>query len=146
MKEIYKTNITLGSYIWGIAMIGFIIMLSYEGIEQGLYMGTLFLFLILAVTWYFTFFFNRYWIEGDDLFIRNISGTKSVNIKTIRRLERNKVDWFGTMRLTILRPYRKGMILHYNQIDNLFICPEKPAEFIGKLQLISPSIEITKEK
>ena len=33
MKQTYKTNITLGSYIWGVAMIGFIIMLSYEGIE-----------------------------------------------------------------------------------------------------------------
>lgn len=146
MKETYKTNITLGSYIWGVAMIGFIIMLSYEGIEQGLYMGTLFLFLILAVTSYFTFFFNRYWIDGDMLFIRSISGTKSVNISTIRKLEKNKVDWFGTMRLTILRPYRKGMILHYNQFDDLFICPEKPLEFIGELKQINPSIEIIKEK
>lgn len=109
-------------------------------------MGTLFLFLILAVTCYFTFFFNQYWIEGDDLFIRSISGTKSLNITTIRRLERDKVDWFGTMRLTILRPYRKGMILHYNQFDDLFICPEKPLEFIGELKQINPSIEIIKEK
>ncbi|WP_282636405.1 hypothetical protein [Sphingobacterium thalpophilum] len=146
MKEIYKTNISLGSYIWGVAMIGFIIMLSYEGIEQGLYLGTLFLFLILAITWYFTFFFNRYWIEGDKLLIRSISGTRSLNITTIRGLEKDKVDWFGTMRLTILRPYRKGMILHYNQFDDLFIYPEKPTEFIGKLQLINPSIEIIKEK
>lgn len=146
MKEIYRTNITLASYIRGVAMTVFIIILSYESIEKGLYMGALFLLLILAVTWYFTFFFNRYWIEGDDLFIRSISGTKSLNNTTFRRLERDEVDWFGTMRLTILRPYRKGMILHYNQIDNLFICPEKPTEFIGKLQLINPSVGITKEK
>jgi len=44
MKETYKTNITLASYIRGVAMTVFIIILSYESIEKGLYMGALFFY------------------------------------------------------------------------------------------------------
>jgi hypothetical protein len=117
-------------------------MLSYGGLEKGLYLGTLLLFGVFAITWYFTFFYKRYWIEGDKLFIKTVSGTKSVDITSIRKLETDKVDWFGTMRLTILRPYRKGMVLHYNKIDDIFVDPENPTEFIDKLKQIAPNIDV----
>jgi hypothetical protein len=123
-------------------MIIFIVMLSYGGLEKGLYLGTLLLFGVFAITWYFTFFYKRYWIEGDKLFIKTVSGTKSVDITSIRKLETDKVDWFGTMRLTILRPYRKGMVLHYNKIDDIFVDPENPTEFIDKLKQIAPNIDV----
>jgi len=73
---------------------------------------------------------------------RSVDLSGGYNITMIRKLENDKVDWFWTMRLTILRPYGKGMILHYNQFDDLFIYPEKPLEFIYELQKINPSIEI----
>lgn len=142
MREVFKTQINFGSYIWGVAMIIFIVMLSYEGLEKGLYLGTLLLFGVFAITWYFTFFYKRYWIEGDKLFIKAVSGTKSVDVTSIRKLETDKVDWFGTMRLTILRPYRKGMVLHYNKIDDIFVDPENPTEFIDKLKQIAPNIDV----
>lgn len=142
MREVFKTQINFGSYIWGVAMIIFIVMLFYGGLEKGLYLGTLLLFGVFAITWYFTFFYKRYWIEGDKLFIKTVSGTKSVDITSIRKLETDKVDWFGTMRLTILRPYRKGMVLHYNKIDDIFVDPENPAEFIDKLKQIAPNIDV----
>jgi len=142
MREVFKTQINFGSYIWGAAMIIFIVMLSYGGLEKGLYLGTLLLFGVFAITWYFTFFYKRYWIEGDKLFIKTVSGTKSVDITSIRKLETDKVDWFGTMRLTILRPYRKGMVLHYNKIDDIFVDPENPTEFIDKLKQIAPNIDV----
>ncbi|GAA0881415.1 hypothetical protein GCM10009120_00110 [Sphingobacterium siyangense subsp. cladoniae] len=142
MRKVFKTHINFGSYIWGGAMIIFIVMLSYEGLEKGLYLGTLFLFGVFAITWYFTFFYKRYWIEGDKLFIKTVSGTTSVDITSIRKLETDKVDWFGTMRLTILRPYRKGMVLHYNKIDDIFVDPESPTEFIEKLKQIAPNIDV----
>ncbi|MGJ1237259.1 MULTISPECIES: hypothetical protein [Sphingobacterium] len=142
MREVFKTQINFGSYIWGVAMIIFIVMLSYGGLEKGLYLGTLLLFGVFAITWYFTFFYKRYWIEGDKLFIKTVSGTKSVDITSICKLETDKVDWFGTMRLTILRPYRKGMVLHYNKIDDIFVDPENPTEFIDKLKQIAPNIDV----
>ncbi len=142
MREVFKTHISFGSYIWGVAMTIFIVMLSYEGLEKGLYLGTLLLFGIFAITWYFTFFYKRYWIEGDKLFIKTVFGTKSVDITSIRKLETDKVDWFGTMRLTILRPYRKGLVLHYNKIDDIFVDPESPTEFIEKLKQIAPNIDV----
>ncbi|MDR0266265.1 MAG: PH domain-containing protein [Sphingobacterium sp.] len=117
-------------------------MLSYEGLEKGLYLGTLLLLGVFALTWYFTFFFKRYCIEGDKLFIKTVSGTKSVDITSIRKLETDKVDWFGTMRLTIIRPYRKGMLLHYNLADDIFVDPESPTEFIEKLKQIAPNIDV----
>ncbi|WP_367332064.1 PH domain-containing protein [Sphingobacterium multivorum] len=146
MRKIFKTHINLGSYIWGLAMIIFIVMLSYEGLKKGLYLGTLLLFGVFAITWYFTFFYKRYWIEGDKLFIKTVSGTKTVDITSIRKLETDKVDWFGTMRLTILRPYRKGMVLHYNKIDDIFVDPENPTEFIDKLKQITPNIDVIASK
>ncbi|MDM1293523.1 PH domain-containing protein [Sphingobacterium sp. N143] len=146
MKQIFKTNISLGSYIWGMAMVACIVILGYNGMSQGLYLGTALLFSILVLSWYFTFFFKRYWIQGDKLFIRSISGTKSIAINAIRKLETDQTGWLGTMGLNILSPYRKGIMLYYNQIENLFIYPEKSAEFIDKLQQIKPSIEIIKGK
>ncbi|WP_312335507.1 hypothetical protein [Sphingobacterium sp.] len=146
MKEVFKTHIKFGSYIWGIATILIIVMLSYEGLEKGLYLGTLLLLGVFALTWYFTFFYKRYWIEGDKLFIKTVSGTKSVDITSIRKLETDKVDWFGTMRLTIIRPYRKGMLLHYNLADDLFVDPENPTQFIDKLKQIAPNIDVIKGK
>jgi len=142
MKEVFKTRINFGSYIWGIAMIIFIVVISYEGLEKGLYTGTLLMFLVFALTWYFTFFYKRYWIEDNKLFIKSIWGIKSVNIMSVRKLETEKVDWFRTMRLTILRPYRKGIILHYNFADDVFIDPENAAQFIDKLKQIAPKIHI----
>jgi len=146
MKEVFKTHINFGSYIWGVAMILFIVMISYEGLEKGLYMGTFLLFGVFALTWYFTFFFKRYWIEGDKLFIKTVSGTKSVDITSIRKLETDKLDWFGTMRFTILRPYRKGMLLHYNLADDIFVDPENPTQFIDRLKQIAPNIDVIEGK
>jgi hypothetical protein len=121
-------------------------MVSYEGLEQGRYMSSAIFLSILALTWYFTFFFKRFWIEEDRLFIRSISGTKAVDIKSIRKLETDTFDWVGAFRLTVLRPYRKGLLLHYNQIDNIFVHPENAPDFIEKLRQISPSIEIIETK
>ncbi|WP_286843160.1 MULTISPECIES: PH domain-containing protein [Sphingobacterium] len=146
MREVFKTHIHFGSYIWGVVVIIFIAGISYEDLQRGLYTGALLLFVVFALTWYFTFFFKRYWIEDNKLFIKSISGTKSVDIISIRKLETEKVDWFGTMRLTILRPYRKGMILHYNVIDDIFVDPENPTQFIDKLKQIAPSINVIEAK
>lgn len=119
MKEFFNTHIPFGSYIWGTGMIIFIAMVSYGDLEQGLYTGALLLFAVFALTWYFTFFYKRYWIEDNKLFIKSICGTESVDVNSIRKVETDKVFWFGSMRFTVLRPYRRGMILHYNVIDDI---------------------------
>lgn len=142
MKEIFNTYIPFGSYIWGVGMIIFIVTVCYGDLEQGLYTGTLLLLGVFGLTWYFTFFFKRYWIEDKKLFIKSIWGTESVDINSIRKIEMDKIFWFGGMRLTFLRPYRKGIILHYNLADDLFVDPENVSDFIEKLQHISPGIEI----
>ncbi|KKO92893.1 MULTISPECIES: PH domain-containing protein [Sphingobacterium] len=142
MREVFKTHIPFGSYIWGTGAIIFIAMISYEDLHRGLYTGALLLFAVFALTWYFTFFYKRYWIEDNKLFIKSIWGTDSVDVNSIRKVETDKVFWFGSMRFTVLRPYRKGMILHYNVIDDIFIDPENPTEFIDKLRQIEPNIKV----
>ncbi|MGF7025882.1 hypothetical protein [Sphingobacterium sp. HSC-15S19] len=142
MKEVFNTHIPFGSYIWGAGMIIFIAMVSYGDLEQGLYTGALLLFLVFALTWYFTFFYKRYWIEDNKLFIKSIWGTDSVEVNSMRKVEADKVFWFGSMRFTVLRPYRRGMILHYNVIDDIFVDQENPTEFIDKLRQIAPSIDV----
>ena len=146
MREVFKTHIPFGSYIWGAMMIIFIGIISYGDLDKGLYTGALLLFTLLALTWYFTSFFKRYWIEDHKIFIKNIWGVKSLDILSIRKLEVEKVDWLGTMRLTILKPYRKGIILHYNQADNIFVDPKNPTRFIDKLKQIAPNIDVIEGK
>lgn len=116
--------------------------LSYDGLYRGLYTGALLLFSVFALTWYFTFFFKRYWIEDNKLFIKSIWGTESVDVNSIRKVETDKVFWFGATKFTVLRPYRRGMILHYNVIDNIFVDPENPTQFIDKLRQIAPNIKV----
>ncbi|WP_454881738.1 PH domain-containing protein [Sphingobacterium detergens] len=146
MKEIFNIHIPFGSYIWGAGMIIFIAMISYGGMEKGLYSGALLLFAVFVLTWYLTFFFKRYWIEDNKLFIKSIWGTKSVDVNSIRKVEADKAFWFGSMRFTVLRPYRRGMILHYNEIDDIFVDPENPTQFIDKLKQIAPNIDVIEGK
>ncbi|MGE8428745.1 MAG: hypothetical protein ACN6O7_12740 [Sphingobacterium sp.] len=58
MREVFKTHIPFGSYIWGVVVIIFIAGISYEDLQRGLYTGALLLFAVFALTWYFTFFLN----------------------------------------------------------------------------------------
>ncbi|MBB1644181.1 PH domain-containing protein [Sphingobacterium sp. UME9] len=146
MREVFKTHIPFGSYIWGTVVIIFIAVISYDGLYRGLYTGTLLLFAVFALTWYFTFFFKRYWIEDNKLFIKSIWGTESVDVNSIRKVETDKVFWFGAMKFTVLRPYRRGMILHYNVIDDIFVDPENPTQFIDKLRQIAPNIKVIEAK
>ncbi|MGJ1229040.1 hypothetical protein ACR78H_26160 [Sphingobacterium siyangense] len=139
MKTVFNTHIPFGSYIWGAGMIIFIAMVSYGDLEQGLYTGALLLFAVFALTWYFTFFYKRYWIEDNKLFIKSIWGTDSFDVNSIRIVEADKVFWFGAMKFTVLRPYRRGMILHYNVIDDIFVDPENPTQF---LKQTTPNIVI----
>jgi hypothetical protein len=34
------------------------------------------------------------------------------------------------------------MVLHYNKIDDIFVDPENPTEFIDKLKQIAPNIDV----
>lgn len=146
MKKVFKTHINFGSYIWGIVVIIFIGVLLFEALGKERYIGTLLLYGICVSIWYFTFFFKRYWIEGHNLFIKTISSVRSIDIRSIHKLETNKVDWFGSMGFTVLKPYRRGMVLRYNVVDHVFVDPKNAIEFINELKQITPNIDVVQGK
>lgn len=85
-----------------------------------------------------TLFRTDYRIEGDQLFYRTGFFRGSVAILTIRKIERNQTLWAGYKAAAATR----GLVIHYNQFDDLYVTPQREDDFLTSLKRINPAIEI----
>lgn len=62
-----------------------------------------------------------------------------IPIQSIRKIEINKTLWVGTMKpATSL----KGLIIHYNRFDEIYISPDSNEKFVEEILKINPTIKI----
>lgn len=142
-NSIFKPYILFGSYIWALGMILFAVFLSYDSTNQYWYLGTLFIGFIIAIMWFFIFFYIQYRIENQTLFIRGVIKSKQINLETVSRVERNKVEWIiKNGRLYFWNPYRRGMKLYLNGSEELFINVKEDSGFLKQLLDLNPNIEV----
>lgn len=82
------------------------------------------------------FYGTSYSIKSDTL--RYASGPikGSINISDITKLELNQTKYVGLKIATA----RKGIIIHYNKYDELYISPANNEEFAAALKAINPAI------
>ncbi len=89
----YKTQITSASYLWGLLMLAFTIVLTYSSLLEGRFFGATLLLCISIAVWYFTFLFPTYQIDEEKLRVNTISGKVQVDISTIKKIESSADLW-----------------------------------------------------
>lgn len=62
----------------------------------------------------------------------------AINIENIHKLEVNKTSWVGNKPATAT----KGIIIHYNKYDDVYISPESNDDLVKELLKINPNIEV----
>lgn len=83
-------------------------------------------------------FQTDYRIEADTLYYRSGFFRGKVSISSIRKIERNHTLWAGYKAAAATR----GLVIHYNRFDDLYVTPEAEAEFLQALREINPRIEM----
>ncbi len=63
---------------------------------------------------------------------------KNIPIRTITKLEIGKTKWVGYK----LGLSQKGIVVHYNKYDEIYISPKRQAEFCKELKKIDRNIEV----
>ncbi|WP_350292009.1 PH domain-containing protein [uncultured Croceitalea sp.] len=117
------------------------LFILYLFFTQGIWLFTLillvYLFLILV---YLLWILNRTSYEVIDNILKYRSGFNSgkIHIDTISKIEINKTKWIGLKPSTA----SKGMIIHYNKYDSIYISPIDNSIVAVVLREINPSIRI----
>lgn len=138
---IFKINIGKESYIWLFVVGVLLAAIRFSSIHNGVYLSTVLALLVLGLIWYFVFYYANYKIADNKLLVKTLKGKKSIDIGSIRNIERGNSIWISGF-FYFWYPYQKGLNVHYNTQDEIFVNPKQQAEFITKLLEINPSIEI----
>jgi hypothetical protein len=134
----YSPKIGKGAYIWLLSIITLLTFNYYENINKGLFLGALISTLFLGLIWYIIFIFPKYHITDGSLLLSNFLEKKTISIHEIRKIERNQIRGI----YPILNPYQKGLVIHFNKYDDVFINPRSTDSFIRDLLEINPDLEI----
>lgn len=134
----YRPKITLSTFIWLFAIIALLIYQYFENTSRGLFYGALFSTLLLGFVWYIIFIFPTYSIIDNSLKLNIFLEKKTIPIPSIRKVERNQIRGI----YPFLNPYRKGLLIHFNSYDDVFINPSSEDSFIEELLKVNPNVEI----
>lgn len=81
-----------------------------------------------------------YVISNEKLFCRSGFFKKDFEISSIRKIEKSVSLYVGWKLGLALR----GIVIHYNKFDELYISPENENEFIETLLKVNPDIQVIK--
>jgi uncharacterized membrane protein YeaQ/YmgE (transglycosylase-associated protein family) len=94
----------------------------------------LFLFSLIPTTYYD--------IKEDQLLCKTLFFNKKLTIDSIRKIDVGNSLYAG-MKMSLAL---KGIIIHFNKYDEIYISPENQEEFVQHLVKINPQIEIIGNK
>jgi len=136
--KIYRPKINGGTYIWLLIILAIFIFNSYGNINKGLYLGALLSTLFLGFIWYVVFIFPKYSIIDKSLNLNNFLEKKTISIPSIRKIERNQTRGL----YPFFNQYQKGLVVHFNIYDDVFINPNSEDTFLQEILKVNPTIEI----
>ena len=139
----FKTNISIESYIWISIVLISTALIRYESISKGDYLSTIINVSLLAVFWYFVFFYSKYLIAESMLLCKTISVEKGININSITKIEKGNSIWKSGL-FFVWYPYQKGLNIYYGNQEDVFVNPDDQENFIKELLEINPKIELMK--
>jgi len=139
-QSIFKVNVGKESYIW-LFVVGILFgVIRFSSIRNGVYLSSVIALFVLALIWYFAFYYANYEISNDRLLVKSLEGRKKIDIESIRKIEKGNSIWTSGF-FYFWYPYQKGLNIHYGH-EEIFVNPKQREEFISKLLEINPSIEI----
>lgn len=148
MKIIYRSRIdwiTKSTILLMLVVsIGMPIGIMYDVENKSPYAPFFVLLLMLLLSGVMILFFLKtdYTFTESALKCRSWIFKKELPYASIRKIERGTSFYAGWK----LASAQKGLVLHYNKFDDLYISPEKEEEFIKQLTEINPLIEIKVQK
>lgn len=97
--------------------------------------------LLLAISGFLYWIYNETYYRISDTLLSYHAGPISgkIDILSIREMQVNKTLWIGTLKpATALN----GIIIHYNQLDTIYISPTDKENFVKNCLAINPNIKI----
>jgi len=134
----YSAKIGKGAYVWLLIILSLFVFNSYGSINKGLFLGALLSTSLLGFIWYAMFISPKYHITNEFLQLNNFLEKKTIPISTIRKIERNQIRGI----YPFLNPYQKGLVIHFNKYDDVFVNPRSENSFIQELLKVNPDLEI----
>jgi len=67
----------------------------------------------------------------------------AIGIDSIRKVVVGETQWSGMNRYGTAK---KGLIIHYNKFDDLYITPLSNEDFVSELLMLKPTIEVRRPK
>lgn len=143
MRSVFKSGTSLfaAAIFWGTIalLIGlFVNDLINHNLGQTWYLH-IFDFLVIAfLLW--IWFRTDYAFQGEDLVCNAGPFNANIKIHSIREIDLSAKMWSG------FRPALsfKGMVIHYEKYNEIFISPKDIEGFISVLRRINPTIKVTK--
>lgn len=141
----YKSEKTIFSYFVFIILFGVFGILIYAAITSKEAIGVLIpMGIVLAITSFllYCFFKTNYIISKTELKYQCGNFKGEIPIDKIRKIEYNN-SIFVAVTLKLGWSH-KGIIIHYNKFDDLYISPENRDQFTFELTQLNPDIIIKK--
>ncbi|MEN5194197.1 PH domain-containing protein [Sphingobacterium faecium] len=134
----YRPKINGGTYIWLLIILTILIFKYYGSINNGIYLSALLSTVFLGSIWYIIFIFPKYSIVDKSLKLNHFLEQKTISIPSIRKIERNQTRGL----YPFFNPYQKGLVVHFNIYDDVFINPNSEDTFLQEILKVNPAIEI----
>lgn len=138
MKFTSRKDILFTLLVFGVIML--LVGLTFLQLHQGKewhWTNLLVLAVILLLLW--IYFDTSYVVTKEYLFYKSGPIRGKINIADIREVEANKTLYVG------IKPAlaRKGLIIKYNQYDEIYISPKTNESFIKKLLELNGEVKVT---
>lgn len=140
MKFTSEKSIVFGIVIWGSAMTLLFVSLAPVFVPASRPEGAIatIVCLLTAAFLLWLWFGTYYQVKGDKLIYRSGPFRGSIDVHQIHTLVRDKTLWVGMKPALALR----GIIVRYNQYDEIYISPKEKDAFIRELLDINHEIRI----
>lgn len=137
----FRTRIDLGmKIIPGLLFMGMLIPAVYNAYHDNWSDCFILLTVLLLQQLLFwgVFRSTHYTFESDTLLCRSLMFKRRISYESIRKIEQNTSLYAGLKMSTAFR----GIIIHYNKYDELFISPAESEQFIEFILERNPSVVV----
>lgn len=139
MMKLYKPKLEIGSLIWVLATT-LIAVTMFGLVNLSAFSYVLISFLTIFPI-YLYFIKPKYSIIGQELSYKGPDGSGKINIQDIQKIETNKLPPSFPYGI-FFNPYRKGFIVYYNKMDDIFISIKDEDILINELIELNPGIQM----
>jgi hypothetical protein len=143
MKVFFSSKNYFTSALMWIMAIGLFIVIFIkkpDAQEPSIYIfNAIVILIVIALIW--ILLDTKYILKENKIFYNSGPFRGTIAIENIRKIQRHS----GIIVPVTFKPAlnTKGLIIHYNSLDDIYISPKKEDLFLEELLKVNPNIEIT---